>query len=102
MACGVSAVLFLTVLLQSRPQPVKAQTITSVCMDEAYAYFNTVRPGEAAGPDGDTLDDILDSVGEELNYCLDDMLPFPDPYQWRALPRSRTQFEFPYTDSLFI
>jgi hypothetical protein len=102
LACGGGVLLLLSVLQLSRAEPAKAQTITSVCMDGAYAYFDAARQAEGSGSDSDDMDGVLDGVGEELIHCLDDMLPFPDPYQWRTSPQGRMRFEIFYTDLLSV
>jgi hypothetical protein len=102
LTCGGGVVLLLTVLQLSRAEPAKAQMISSVCMDEAQAYFDAARQGEVSDVDSDEMDSVADSAGERLIHCLDEMLPFPDPYEWRALPQSRTRFEIFYMHLLSV
>jgi hypothetical protein len=98
LTCGGGVVLLLTVLHLSRAEPAKAQMISSVCTDEAQAYFDAARQGEVS----DEMDSVPDSAAEQLIHCLDEMLPFPDPYEWRALPQSRTRFEIFYMHLLSV
>ena len=102
LTCGGGVLLLLAVLPLSRAEPAKAQTISSVCMDEAQAYFDAARQGEVSDVDSDEIDRVPDSAAEQLIHCLDEMLPFPDPDQGRALPRSRMRFEIFYMHLLSI
>jgi len=71
-------------------------------MDEAQAYFDAARQGDVSDVDSDEMDSVPDSAAEQLIHCLDEMLPFPDPDQGRALPRSGTRFEMFYMHLLSI
>jgi hypothetical protein len=102
LTCAGGALLLLSVLPLSRAEPAKAQTISSVCMDEAQAYFDAARQGEVSDIDGDEMDRVPDSAAEQLVHCLDEMLPFPDPDQGGVLPPSRMRFEIFYMHLLSV
>jgi hypothetical protein len=102
LTCAGGALLLLSVLPLSRAEPAKAQAISSVCMDEAQAYFDAARQGEVSDVDSDEIDRVPDSAAEQLIHCLDEMLPFPDPDQGGVLPPSRTRFEIFYMHLLSV
>jgi hypothetical protein len=76
--------------------------ISSVCVDEARAYFDAARQGEVSDVDSDEMDRAPDTAADQLIHCLDEMLPFPDPDQGRPFPQSRMRFEIFYMQLLSI
>jgi hypothetical protein len=80
-ALGAVTLLFFAGWSLSAGKPNQARMIASVCMDEAYAYFEAARHDEEFGFESDAFDDAPDGAGARLIRCLHDTLSFSEPLQ---------------------